>query len=41
MYAHHGQTFYSYSILGLIGVAAAPMLILGLLFFFAKMFIGY
>jgi hypothetical protein len=36
----HSQAFYNYSILGLLGVAAAPILVLGLLFYFAQMFIG-
>lgn len=40
MLSSHSPAFYNYSILGLIGVAAAPIFILGLLFYFAKMFIG-
>jgi hypothetical protein len=36
----NSQFMYSWSILGLIGVAAAPIFVLGSLFYFAKMFIG-
>jgi hypothetical protein len=40
MLSSHSQAFYNYSILGLLGVAAAPIFVLGLLFVFAKMIAG-